>query len=121
MDHKLPICAVLGRILLGSIFVIGGLRHIPAFRRMTNFFRARGIPLPGLSLTVGTSFQIIVGSTLMLGAFQRAAAFGLVVFTIAASIIVHNFWDMEADARRMALFWWQSNIGIVGGLLLLAA
>ena len=121
MDSAAPLLEIVGRAMLGSIFIIGGLRHLPVFSLVTERFRVRGVPLPKTSLTVGTVFQIVVGAFLMLGLFQTASAIGLIAFTIAASVIVHNFWDMEGEARRMALFWWQSNVGIMGGLLVLAA
>lgn len=116
-----PLLEMAGRFLLGAMFVVGGLRHIPGFGPVSERMRARGVPLPKASLAVGTTFQIVAGSLLALGLFQQMMALGLIVFTLAASAIIHNFWDLEGDARRTALFWWQSNSGIIGGLLVLAS
>ena len=46
---------------------------------------------------------------------------GLVIFTIAASVMLLNFWSLEGAAREGALNGWLSNLGVIGGLLIAAA
>lgn len=121
MSSFTSLLEIAGRFLLGAMFVVGGLRHIPGFVPVSERMRIRGVPWPRAALVVGTAFQIPAGALLAAGLFQQAMAVGLILFTLAASVVVHNFWDMHGDARRTALFWWQSNAGIVGGLMLLAA
>jgi putative oxidoreductase len=58
---------------------------------------------------------------MMLGLFVAAAAFGLIIFTLAASVMLLNFWEMEGTARDSAINSWKSNMAIVGGLLTVAA
>jgi putative oxidoreductase len=60
------------------------------------FVYARGVPFPHLTLYSGSLLQAVCGACLMLGGLIAPAAFGLVVFTIAASVIMANFWDMSA-------------------------
>jgi putative oxidoreductase len=73
-------------------------------------------------LYAGSVFQIATGALLMLGLFVTWAAIGLIVFTLAASIILLNFWDMEkGQARTSTINVWLSNIAIIGGLLIAAA
>lgn len=57
----------------------------------------------------------------MLGLWVAAAAFGLIVFTVAASIMLLNFWSMEGEARIGARSAFESNIAIIGGLLIAAS
>jgi putative oxidoreductase len=82
---------------------------------------ARGVPFPHLTLYAGSIFQAICGACLMLGVAIAPAALGLVVFTIAASVMLANFWDKEGEAREMMKSVCLSNAAIVGGLLLAAA
>jgi len=49
------------------------------------------------------------------------ASIGLILFTIVASIMLLNFWDMEGPSRESAMNGFLSNIAIIGGLLLAAA
>jgi putative oxidoreductase len=44
-----------------------------------------------------------------------------VIFTILASMLFLNFWNMEGTARANAIGTWKTNLALVGGLLIAAA
>jgi putative oxidoreductase len=110
-----------GRALLGGLFVAGGIRHFFILPVLTQIMAGRGLPAPRLALVVGSVFQLAAGLLLIFGIWTAAASFGLVLFTIVASMIFLNFWDMEGPAQEAALNGFLSNIAIIGGLLLSAA
>lgn len=112
---------VVGRLLLGGLFVYGGVHHLFTIPAITDVMIARGVPAARLVLLAGSAFQFIAGLLLVIGVFVAPAALGLVVFTLAASIMLLNFWDMEGPAREAAINVWQSNLAIIGGLLIAAA
>lgn len=115
------ILLALGRVLLGGLFVVGGVRHFFIVDIITPMIARRGLPMPKLVLYAGSIFQIAAGLLLMLGLWVVPAAFGLIVFTVAASVMLLNFWDMAGPARQSALSTCLSNCAIVGGLLIAAA
>lgn len=112
---------VVGRLLLGGLFVFAGVRHMFLIPVLTQAIAARGVPFPRLVLLAGSSFQFVGGVLLIVGQWMPAAAFGLIVFTIAASVMLLNFWDMDGPARQNIINAWLSNMAIVGGLLVTAA
>jgi putative oxidoreductase len=112
---------LIGRLLLGGIFVFAGIRHLFILPLVSQAIAHRGVPAPWLVLVSGTAFQIVAGLLLILGLLVPIAALGLALFTIAASIMLLNFWGMEGPAREGALNGWLSNLGVVGGLLIVAA
>ena len=57
---------------------------------------------------------------LMFGIYVFWAALALACFTIAATLMLVNFWDMEGEARQQATIGFQLNVGILGGLLIAA-
>ena len=111
---------VLGRLLLGSLFVIGGLHHLPIFGALSGQLAQRGVPLPRLALGLSTAWQIVLGVLLMAGLWVPWAALGLIVFTVIASLLLLNFWAMEGHARAEAQNQFLTNIAVIGGLLLAA-
>ena len=111
----------IGRLLLGGLFVVGGIRHLFDLRAITQAVAARGILAAKLALLSGTAFQIVAGLALIFDFYPTWAALGLVAFTVAASVLLLNFWSMEGPARDNALNAWQSNLAIIGGLLVTAA
>ena len=112
---------VVGRLLLGAFFVAGGVHHFFLLPQITQAMARRGVPAPGFVLILGSAFQIVAGVMLAAGIFVPAAALGLVAFTIAASLMLVNFWDMEGAAREGAVSTWKSNLAIIGGLLIAAS
>jgi putative oxidoreductase len=112
----------LGQLLLGTLFVYGGINHFFIAGKIVPVMAARGVPVPHLTLYAGSIFQAVCGACLMLGVLIAPAALGLVVFTIAASVMMANFWDMPAgEGREMLKGVCLSNMAIVGGLLIAAA
>jgi len=116
-----PALVVVGRALLGCLFVAGGLRHLTIFAAIAKDMERRRVPFPRFALAAGTALQITAGTLLILGMFVVPAALGLILFTIAATVMMLNFWNMAGETRGWAVNNWLSNIGIVGGLLLAAA
>ena len=111
----------IGRLLLGGLFVVGGIRHLFDLPAITQAIAARRIPAAKLALLSGTAFQIVAGLALIFDFYPTWAALGLVAFTVAASVLLLNFWSTEGPARDNAVNAWQSNLAIIGGLLVTAA
>lgn len=112
---------VVGRVLLGGLFVVGGIRHLFILPILTEVLAARGLPAARVALVAATAFQIVAGALLMLGLLVPVAVIGLVAFTLAASFLMLNFWDFEGQERENARNLWMSNLAIIGGLLIAAA
>jgi putative oxidoreductase len=112
---------LVGRMLLGGIFVIAGLRHLMIVPVLTLAVAARGVPFPRATLLAGTGFQIVAGLALALGLCVTWAALSLILFTVVASGLLVNFWDKEGEERIALSNVFQTNIGLIGGLLLAAA
>lgn len=111
----------LGRLLLGGLFVYGGIQHFFIIGGLSQAIAARGVPFPKSVLIIGSAFQTVAGALLIVGVAVPYAAIGLVIFTLAASVMLLNFWSMEGPARQAAAQNWELNAAIIGGLLVAAA
>lgn len=69
----------------------------------------------------GTAFQITAGLALALGFCVAWAAHGLILFTVVASVMLVNFRDKEGEERIALANVFQTNIGLIGGVMLAAA
>jgi len=56
-----------------------------------------------------------------LGLKARYVALLMVLFTVAASLISHHFWDFEGPARSIQYVQFMKNLSIVGGYIVLFA
>ena len=109
-----------GRVLLGSLFVIGGARHFFILPVLTEVVRAKGVPMARGTLIAATLIEIIAGLALMLGQASPWAALVLIGYTLAASILMLDFWKQDGAERALSINIWQSNIALIGGLLIAA-
>jgi putative oxidoreductase len=112
---------VVGRVLLGGLFVVGGIRHFFVIAPLSSALAARGVPAARVALIAASIFQIVAGLLVMIGVYVAPAAIGLIPFTIVASYLMLNFWDLDGPAREGALNGFQTNIAVIGGLLMAAA
>lgn len=112
---------VIGQLLIAFLFVATALINASTkFKQHLDRMVAVGVPFARFALIVGFAMQI-VGGLLIAFDTQRAVAAGiLIVFTIFATGIFHQFWRVEDPLRRhlhvSCIF---SNCAIIGGLLLL--
>ena len=106
---------LLGRILLGHIFLLAGVSKLgEAYAGTAGYMESMGVP--GGLLPVVIALEIAGGLMVILGFKVKWAAYALAAFTLLAGIIFHsNF----ADQMQMILF--MKNVSIAGGLLLLSA
>ncbi|WP_299041060.1 DoxX family protein [uncultured Tateyamaria sp.] len=114
---------VIGRVLLASLFILGGLDKIldpdPSILRMTEV----GMPLAHLLIYPVIALELGGG---LLVAFARAwplrlAATALIVHTLAINLLLHPFWAAAPELARIEVSLFFKNIAVVGGLLIVAS
>ncbi len=110
-----------GRLLVGGLFIVGGITHGFVLPTMARQMTERGVPFAKPALIAGSVFEIVAGLIVVLGWFVPLAAGSLIVFTIASSCMMMNFWDLSGEKRMAAMDGWTSNLGVIGGLLIVAA
>jgi putative oxidoreductase len=117
------VLAVLGRVLLCTIFVLSTAGNkIPHFQAVAGSMASEGVPAPQLML-VGAIVFLIAGSlSVILGYRARIGAALLLVFLVLATYFFHDFWtvsDPQAQQEQMIQF--LKNLGLMGAMLLVIA
>ncbi len=113
--------ALVGRILLAAIFIKSGFGKITGFEGTVGYIASKGLPLPQIGAIVAILVELGGGILLAVGFKARWAALAIAIFTLAAGIIFHNDWAVDA-AQRMGQeinFW--KNVSMTGGLLMVYA
>ena len=113
---------ITGQLLIAFLFVATGLLNaLTKFQQHLDRMIAAGVPMAKASLITGFTVQLVGGIMLALDYRTGIAAAILIVFTVAATAIFHRYWQIEDPLRRhLALSFVFNNIGVVGGLLLVA-
>ncbi|MEJ6401661.1 DoxX family protein [Yoonia sp. 2307UL14-13] len=111
-----------GRVLLASLFILGGVNKIMNYEATTLTMSEMGVPFVSLLLPAtivlefGGGMAAAIGRT---GAASSAAV--LFTYTLVVNLIFHRFWDMHGDMAQVELSLFFKNVSLAGGMLYLAA
>ncbi len=109
---------LLGRVLLGWIFVQSGWRKLIDIPAFVVTMPRRG--LPDVLGYVAPPVEFIGGLFLLFGVATRYTALLMLLFIIIASFSSHRYWDFTDAAQRQqqhTQFW--KNVSMMGGQVLL--
>ncbi len=113
---------LLGRLILGSFFVMNAINHFRMSGMMSGYAASKGVPAPKLAV-LGTGFQMLVGGIMLILGWQVwVAALILVLFLVPVAFIMHNFWAIQDQQQRMIeMVQFTKNFAIAGALLMVMA
>jgi putative oxidoreductase len=108
-----------GQLLMASIFIITGIVNASTkFQQHLDRMVAAGVPLARACLVTGFALQITGGALVALDYHRDVGAVMLIVFTILATAIFHQYWKVQDPLRRhLHISFIYNNTGLVGGLL----
>jgi putative oxidoreductase len=110
--------AIVGRTLLGLLFVISGFGKITGFAGTAAFMSSKGMPMAE-ALLVGAIVVEFVGGLMLVAGFKaRWAALAIAAFLVPTTLIFHSPVGPEAQAQMTQFL---KNLSILGGMLLVAA
>ena len=112
---------LLGRILIGGIFVQSGFGKLMGLDAFATGLAGRGLPaaLVPVLASIGASVEFFGGLAIVFGVMTRCAALVMIVFVIVATLISHRFWVLQAAERRAQTVHFAKNVAIIGGFLFL--
>jgi putative oxidoreductase len=112
---------LVGRILLGLIFVLSGFAKISGFDGTAGYIASKGLPLPQLVAALTIAVELGGGLALTAGLYTRQAVVALAGFTLLAGVIFHNFWAVPQAEQMAQQINFMKNLAIAGGMLVVAA
>jgi putative oxidoreductase len=108
--------ALVGRVLLASLFIPAGFAKLTAIGGTAGWFASIGLPAPTVLAVLAGLVEVVGGIAVLVGYQTRLAAIALAVFTLVATVIAHLDFS---DQMQTLLF--QKNLAVAGGFLALAA
>jgi uncharacterized membrane protein YphA (DoxX/SURF4 family) len=117
--------------LIASIFIRGGLDatmnpegKVKKAEMVTGPIAKRIPVLPDDTETlvrINGVTQVVAGATLSLGILRRLSAAVLIATLVPTTLAGHRFWEeLDDGARNMQITQFAKNVGLLGGLLLIA-
>lgn len=110
----------LARILISAIFVYSGISQLMHFDSTARVIAERGIPLATIAAAIAILIDLVGSAMLIIGWQTKLAAVILFIYLIPVTVMYHNFWAAPPQMHEMQLLNFLKNLGIMGGLLILA-
>src|SRR2546425_9867926 len=116
-----PILPLVGRILIGLIFLVAGVRKVMGFAGAVAYLGKLGFPAPEVMAVIAIIIEIGGSILLIVGWRTRWAAWLLVLFVVVAAFAAHRFWGItHAGQFRNPMNPFLKNLSVVGGLLFIS-
>jgi putative oxidoreductase len=117
--------ALVGRILLASMFIISGVGKMGAFADTTVYMASAGLPAIDPLLEYLLILTILVelggGAAIVLGWRTRSATVLIFLFTLLVTLVFHRFWSAPPDEAMTQQLMFMKNVSVMGGLIVLFA
>jgi putative oxidoreductase len=104
--------ALIGRLLLGAIFVWAGYGKAIAAAGTIGYFAKLGLPMPPVAYGVTVAIELGVGLLFVFGFFGRWCALILGIWSIATALVAHTDF---ADHNMLIHFY--KNVAMCGGFI----
>ena len=108
---------LIGRILLGLIFVISGIGKIGKFAGVAGYMSSKGIPMSEVLLIGTIALEVLGGLAIITGWKARWAAAAIVLFLVPATLVFHQFWAADQANYQNQLNHFLKNLAIMGGMI----
>lgn len=111
---------LLGRILIGHIFLLSGLNKIFHYSQTAAYMASKNVPMIEVLLVL--SIVIEIGGSLMIifGWRAKLAATVFFLWLIPVTFVMHNFWAVPGAEKMGQLINFQKNLAIMGAMLYIA-
>lgn len=113
--------ALVGRIVLGLIFVLAGYSKLGTIASTVTYMASHGIPLSGIPVYGAIIVELIGGLAQMVGLYARWAAGALGLYTLALGLIFHDYWSAPITTARVQYAFFFEHLSMIGGMLIVVA
>lgn len=121
MNRFAPHFIASGRVLLALMFAISGIGKLASISGTVGYMASVGLPNWSVLAISAGLFELIAALALAAGWNARWAALALALFTLAASVMFHNFWALEPSQQVIQQLMFMKNLSVAGGMLIVAA
>lgn len=118
----MEIVLLIGRILFGGFFVMGGAMHMMKLHDMTEYSRMKGVPMPKVSVIVSGLVILLAGLGVIFNVYQALSLVVIAAFLVVITPIMHAYWKgTDPNMKMMEMQMFLKNMALLGAALALLA
>lgn len=108
---------LLGRIALSLIFIISAYQKVINWDQTAGYMVSKGMTQVPFFLAAAACLEFFGGISVLIGFKSRIGAALLIIFLIPATLLFHDFWNVDETSRQLQTINFFKNVAILGGLL----
>jgi uncharacterized membrane protein YphA (DoxX/SURF4 family) len=110
---------LIGRVVFASIFISSGLVfHLGKRQMAVEYTRAKGAPLPELTVPLTGILIALAGVMIVIGLWVDLAALVIAAFLVATAYFMHAFWKVDDPMEKLAeQTHFQKDLALAGAAL----
>ena len=112
---------LVARACLASVYFVSAVQKTLYFPISVKAFRAVGVPFAHTSVVLTVILHFVGSIGMFSGTYVEECAIALALFTVVATLIVHDFWNLEGQERMADQRIFLAHFGVIGGLLMVVA
>src|SRR4051812_18819501 len=97
---KIPF--LIGRIVLGGVFVYNGINHFRRLKTMSQYAGSKRVPLPEAMVALTGGALVLGGASIITGLQPKLGVAAISAFLGGVSPVMHDFWSHEDPNQRMS-------------------
>ena len=111
---------LLGRILFGGFFVVGGINHFRHLGMMSGYAASKGVPAAKAAIVLSGLLILFGGLCVIVGWSPRVGLVSIMLFLLPVTFLMHGYWSETDPMQRMTQrVHFQKNVALLGAALML--
>jgi putative oxidoreductase len=111
---------LLGRILYGGFFLLGGINHFMNLGMMSGYSASKGVPAAKAAVIVSGLLIILGGFCIIVGCSPEIGVACIVLFLLPVTFVMHAYWTETDPMQQMSQrVNFQKNLALLGAALML--
>jgi putative oxidoreductase len=112
---------LLGRVLFAVVVGYLALGNLLDLESSVGYAQSKGAPLASITVPLGSLGLIAGALAVLVGVYPAVGVLAIVAFLVPITVIMHDFWTMEGQARQNEQIHFLKNVGLIGAALLFLA
>lgn len=106
------------RILYGTVLGYFALGNLLTLEESIGYAQNKGVPIPKFWVPFGSLILLSGATSIILGAYPLLDALAVILFLVAVTPNMHDFWTMEGQDAQNEQIHFLKNVGLVAVALL---
>ena len=112
---------LLGRALFAVVVGYLAVGNLLDLESAIGYAESKGAPLASITVPLGSLGLVTGALSVLVGVYPAVGVLAIVTFLIPITVIIHDFWTMEGQARQNEQIHFLKNVGLIGAALVFLA